>query len=218
MNPLLVLLQPRIIPEFITSASSIKNDKLWVRFYNLDDACQKATEFFLDKRDYTHMAILTDDIIFNQDNFDTLKQDIIDYHYDVISGWSNGNTTFGQNDSNISLSLPPENPHRAKYQDYNFLSIEEIEQEVKSHPVIPVKHSGLILSFISRRIVQKVPFRTDYGCCRDAMFSNDIYKNNIIQYCDLRVRLKHLKKDDTEWFPLEVGKREPELVFEHANQ
>lgn len=216
MKCLLILLQPRDIPQFIDAIAQINEDKLFIRYHTLDEACKVCRDLFLEKQDYTHMAVVTDDVIFTQEHFDMLRQDVIDYQYDVISGWTNGNQTFGKEDSDISLSLPPIEPHTAKYQDYHTMTIAELEEQIKTHVIIPVKHSGMMLSFISRKIVKQIPFRTDCGCCRDACFANDLYKNNIIQYCDLRVRMQHLKKDDTEWFPLQVGKKEKEVIFESA--
>ena len=101
-------------------------------------------------------------------------------------------------------------------QDYRFMTISEVEQLGRSNPYLIVNHSGLMLTFLSRKIVNDIPFRTDFGCCRDAMFSNDLARNRMKQYIDLRVRLKHLKQDDTIWWPLEVGKKKPELVYQPA--
>ena len=53
-----------------------------------------------------------------------------------------------------------------------------------------------MLTFLSKKVVNDIPFRTDFGCCRDAMFSNDLAHNRMKQYIDLRVRLKHLKLSD----------------------
>ena len=220
ISVLLIIFQPREIPAFLEATNKIKADKLWVKYYNLDDACKISRDYFLNYFRYsTHAAFVTDDIIFTQKDFDTLKEDVEKFDYDIISGWSNGNTTFGKDDSNLSMFLPPPVPHTAGYQDYRFMTISEVEQMGKKNPdpYLIVNHSGLMLTFLSRKVVNDIPFRTDAGCCRDAMFSNDLARNRMKQYIDLRVRLKHLKQDDTIWWPLEVGRKKPELVYQPAS-
>jgi hypothetical protein len=74
-----------------------------------------------------------------------------------------------------------------------------------------VKYAGFPPTFIFRKIVEKIPFRTSYGCCTDSCFSLDLDKHKIKQYCDLRVRTRHF--DDT-YDKIKVGKEVPEIRLE----
>jgi hypothetical protein len=69
-----------------------------------------------------------------------------------------------------------------------------------------------MLTFLSRKVVEKIPFRHDCGCCVDALLSHDLAKEGIKRYVDLRVRMLHLK--DSAIPVTLVGKKPSEIVFE----
>ena len=114
-------------------------------------------------------------------------------------------------DSNISFNLPPDPPVSGTYEQYQFITIPLIEclNEVNKN-IIQVKYAGFPLTFISRKIVQQVPFRRQ-DCCVDSCFSLDLDKKGIKQFVDLRVRTTHMNIHPDE---LMVGKREKQVIFE----
>jgi hypothetical protein len=87
MNPLLVIFNPRSIPEFYKAIERINGiSKLWIKYFPQDEAYNKAREFFL-QSDYTHFMILPDDLIVTQADVDAIVNH--DESYDSISGWCN---------------------------------------------------------------------------------------------------------------------------------
>ena len=222
MNPLIFIPSPRDLEEFKEATSKIKGDKLWLKYHNEDDAYRLGRDWFLQHTQYTHFVILPDDLIVTQEHFDRLSEDAKEY--DVISGWCRN--TIRKNkywkgdaeredeaDSCISIkSLPPDPPYQGIYEQFHFLSLKDIELFVNHGATVRfVKYAGFPPTFIARKIVEKVPFRTSYGCCTDSCFSLDLAKHKITQYCDLRVRTRHF--DDT-YDKIKVGKEVPEIRLE----
>lgn len=184
-----------------------------MKFYPQQEAYTEARQFFLE-HDYTHFIILPDGLIVEQMDIDLLLDECED---DVLSGWCN-NTADGsedRNDSNFSYTLPPDPPHQGRYDDYNFVDIESIEQRLKAphtpqFQIIFVKHSGFALTVLPRKIIENIPFRSDDGCCVDACLSLDLDEAKIPQYVDLRVRTKQIKITNQV---ILVGKRRKEIVL-----
>ena len=72
MKPLLVIFNPRSIPEFYKAIEKINGiSKLWIKYFPQDEAYNKAREFFL-QSDYTHFMILPDDLIVTQEDVDAI--------------------------------------------------------------------------------------------------------------------------------------------------
>lgn len=111
MKPLLCVFKPRDIPQFDESLKDLPYDKLWLKYIPMEEARNKARSYFLEHREYTHLVILTDDLITTSETLSLLAQNT--QHYNIISGWANGNTTFGFNDTDISQHLPPTPPHKS---------------------------------------------------------------------------------------------------------
>ena len=66
MKPLLVIFNPRRIPEFYKAIEKINGiSKFWIKYFPQDEAYKKARQFFLES-DYTHFMILPDDLIVTQ--------------------------------------------------------------------------------------------------------------------------------------------------------
>lgn len=216
MKPLLVIFNPRSIPEFYKAIEKINGiSKLWIKYFPQDEAYIKAREFFL-QSDYTHFMILPDDLIVTQEDVDAIVNS--DESYDSISGWCNNNGRDDTNiDTNISAFLPPDPPRAATYEGYRWFKIAYIESllsKVKdSDVIIPVLHQGFALSRLSRRLVEQVPFRTDAGCCVDSCLSLDLMKFRVgfTQYVDIGIRMKHLKIPRSE---LLVGKEKAKILLE----
>jgi len=217
MKPLLVIFNPRSIPEFYKAIEKISGiSKLWIKYFPQDEAYKKARKFFL-QSDYTHFMILPDDLIVTQADVDAIANH--DESYDSISGWCNNTGGDDTNiDTNISAFLPPDPPRTAIYEAYRWFKIAQFESMLSkvgnSDAIIPVLHQGFALSRLSRRLIKLVPFRTDAGCCVDSCLSLDLMKNRvtITQYVDIRIRMKHLKIPRSE---LLVGKEKAAMLFEN---
>lgn len=219
-NPLIFIPSPRSIPEFEDATDKLNADKLWLKFYPEEEAYEVARHWFLAHEEFTHLAILPDDLLVSEQDLIHLKQD--SEYFDVINGWCRNTIRLtpwwtgepeieDQADTNISLrSLPPDPPIQGQYEDYQFESVESTLQLATVISIVPVLYAGFPFTFISRKIVEQVPFRRD-GCCVDSCFALDLYEAGIKQYCDLRVRTVHMNRNPNE---ILVGKQQKEIIFE----
>ena len=219
-NPLIFVPSPRNIQKFNESTANIKADKLWIKFYPEEHAYQVARDYFLEHNQYTHLVVLPDDLLITPTDFYTLRDDA--ETYDVISGWCRNTIrltpywkgeqeTEDMAESNISFHLPPNPPAQGTYGRYRFISIPFIDVLKETNQnIVEVKYAGFPLTFISRNIVEQVPFRRQ-DCCVDSCFAIDLDKKGIKQYSDLRVRTIHMNIHPDE---IMVGKREKQVIFE----
>jgi hypothetical protein len=221
-NPILFIPSPRNIVAFEEATAKVKADKLWIKFYPEKEAYDIARDWFLDHSAYSHIAILPDDLLITSTDYNLLKHDAD--HYNVINGWCRNTIRLRPNwtgepeteytaDTNVSIThLPPDPPSKGTYEQFHFASISQFNRLIAEsiNPVIEVKFAGFPLTFISREIVEQVPFRSD-GCCVDSCFSLDIDKKGIKQFVDLRVRTTHMNRPASD---LMVGKNEPSIIFE----
>lgn len=207
-RPVIFIPSPRDIPEFLAATAQIRAPKIWVKYHPQEIAYQGAREWFLGQPDFTHFAILPDDLIITQQNFDDMKQVLNSGNIDVLSGWCQNTIREGDSDTCISYKVPPDPPRQGKYEDFHFIPVKDVE---KMYGFVKILHTGFALTFISRKIVEKIPFRADYGCCVDSCFSLDLHANQISQFCYLNVRTRHIK---TSPDILQVGKKEKMMYLE----
>ena len=208
-KPLLIIFRPREIPQVLEAIAKLKVDKLWMNYYPQYVAYPLARMEFL-KRDYTHLVIMADDLVPTVEGFELLKSECNEY--DSISGWMNNWIQGPWSEySDISFKLPPDPPSLGSMEEYEFVKISVLEN--MTGPIISVPHQGTCLTFLKREIVERIPFRTDCGCCPDSLFSIDCHNAGVLQHIDLRVRLLHLKWADNPP-DLYVGKKQAAIVFE----
>jgi len=222
MNPIIFVPSPRDLPEFLEATAKINCDKLWLKYHPQEEAYVIAREWFLTNKQYTHLVILPDDLIITQDDFDTLCEDA--KKFDVVSGWCRNTMRLVENytgvpeteetaDSNISITtLPADPPYTSTYESYHLTSIKEIKEKISyGITFVKVKFSGFPLQFISRKIVEQVPFRSSVGCCMDSCFALDLHSRGINQYANLKVRTTHIQTKIAE---LKVNREKPDMIFE----
>ena len=208
MKPLLCVFHCREIPEFKQHTDKLKIDKLWMNFYPQGEAYDTARTFFLEHKEYTHFVTLPDDLLATQEAIDYLSQDVIENDI-VISGWCNN--TAGDTDdiyTDFSHTLPP--IQTKEFEPYNFSKIQDIETYKRD--IIPVPFQGIALTFLSRKVLEQIPFRTDIP--QDLGLAHDLAKARISQYIDLRARMVHLRHPHG----ILVGKRDKEMVWEFENK
>lgn len=222
MKPLIFVPSPRNIEDVEDCIDLLPYDKLWVKYYPEAEAYETARNWFRQHKEYTHLVIHPDDLLVKTSDMETLIQDIEEFNFGVINGWCRNTIrltpywqgeqeTEDQAESNISFNLPPNPPISGTYSQYQFITIPFIDVlKQAGENIIEIKYAGFPLTFISRKLVEQIPFRWE-GCCVDSCFSLDLAKNKINQHCDLRVRTVHMNIDPSE---LQVGKKDKELIFE----
>jgi hypothetical protein len=134
-------------------------DKLWINYYAQLAAYPLARIEFLKREEYTHFVICPDDLIVKQRDIDILTNEC--ERFDSISGWCNLWHTGPYSElSNVSFNLPPNPPNGHTIEDYNFANMTTIDTIRETINLLLVKHQGTALTFLSRKVLEKVPLKT----------------------------------------------------------
>ena len=211
INLLISVPKVRELKEFDDAVDNYLQDfdKVFVNYYPSFEARHLIKDYFLDHEEYTHLAILPDDMIPNRVAINLLMNDLSKNDYPVLCGRSHlNNTEEGRKIVTVSLTLAsPVMKEGMHY--YNFLQ-EDSELFMKlleeKQPII-VKHMGDPFPIIRRDVVKLLTFNNDSqynsqleqdGCCEDIVMCVELDKLQIPIHCDLRAWFKHLKISDEE--------------------
>jgi hypothetical protein len=167
-EPLLIVMNPRRIPECMEAINDLPISKLWLERYTEHEISSILPDL-IDECDYDPIGILSDDGIPSRESLALVLQ-----HYtegEVITGYCNLDETSDRvNLSTESLVIKSE----ATMDSYTMPSRDYIE----SHPDERIRSwfAGHCLTFMSRELWQKYPFialgggrgmQSDYYmCCR----------------------------------------------------
>lgn len=207
VNLLIMVLSPRKIKEFYQKLDFInqKYDVLIIK-NDFDElhAYNSGREWFLNHPEYTHLAILPDDLLVDVHHIDTLIEDIKQGDYRVISGVCN----FEYSTKNFfnRMAMIEYKKYEAiemlkrkgKYNydrdiirrdDYYALRDEQVK---KNEKVIRVTFSAFSFTIIRRDVVELIEFgHNTMGV--DVVFFQSCIKNSIPTYTDLTVEMLHMK-------------------------
>ena len=215
IKPLIFIPSARDLREFYDATNKLPYDKLWVKYYPQYEAYAVARWTFLNNpNNYTHLVILPDDLIVEQKQIEKL----LEHPDDIMSGWC----MFGIKktpderktlDSNISEYCPDEPAYSLTYDKFKWLSIEAIENYIKTgKTIIPIVFCGFAPTIIPKKYVDFLPFRGSQGCCIDTCISQDLKQSGIIHYADLTVKTVEIEATDPNL--LQVDKKERFIVLE----
>jgi hypothetical protein len=221
---LIAIPSPRDLPKFEEATAKLPADKLFVKYMYEQPAYETIREFFLTHTEYTHLAILPDDLLVTPEHYYQLVDDIERYNFDVVCGVCNLDKSEEHNGMlNICIDHMPSISRNQHYRTYKWLMEGSPEHErllLQNPPIIPVVFAGFPFQFFSRRTIEQFTFKDDripytpdklIGCCVDSMTSADLYDLGIPIQCDLRVRTIHMKIDDSQVEGRMVGIKQPNV-------
>lgn len=235
VNPLLTILHPRHIPQVVESLNTIDTyDKLWVGRYRFYHATRYILKFFIKHREYTHIVLIADDMVFPRHYIDTLVRDIVFNPQIEVIGCPINVDISDKGLTNYGLSMFDIPAKDRNLRVYNWLPMKFAPQT----GIHPVAHQGAALQFISRRLIENktVTLLNDlmspivkyenkdyleiverpeiHGCCEDVVRSHELAEAGIKQYVDFSLPIKHLKVKRKHDNKLLVGIEKPFIIFE----
>ncbi|MEE9215758.1 MAG: hypothetical protein V3U54_13465 [Thermodesulfobacteriota bacterium] len=180
----------------------------------------QAQKFFLEHNEYTHFVYLSPDLVITKEQFNELKENVINNDYDVYGPVCNMDK--GKYSDKLACCLKlPDIPFQLRL--YRFVDESHrlyfLEHDVK---ILKVKFNALAFCFIKRSILEKYSFttlpvqtdekpiwerKTGYPC--DLAFAHYCDFSNIDIFVDLRIKAEHLRYPGA----LQVGKKEPKITF-----
>ena len=229
-KPLICLPSPRDIEIVMNAVDAIRIkhhvDVLWVKYTSPERCAYKILrDFFLAgyiQNNWTHLAIWPDDLLVSMEQWEILCDDIRIHNYPIICGMCNIDST----EQHRGLyNVCPDMVVDARLEERHYLWLSESDYKVSEKPgIYRVYFAGFPLMFIEHSIVKHIPFRDDRwfdlnqgGCCIDVMFCYDCFYLNYPIYCDTRVKLEHLKKQDAVYDNWGIGSKKPTTIFQSGS-
>ncbi len=197
MKLLLGMPSPRNIKIVNDNWEKINEDQIIVKHYREWSAYQEIRNYFLEHKEYTHLAICPDDLIITQKDIDILKNDLLEFDYPVLCGISNVN----MNETEMIVVIIDSIPTLEKStRSFNFDHFEDLKEDITQ-----VLHAGFPLQIIKRSIVNMIDFDSDSKLNGgdpdiignlDLIFSHRCKELNIPIHCDRRARMIHLRGNE----------------------
>jgi hypothetical protein len=211
IKPLYCYLQPKDIPEVLEPLEQIPCDKLYIKYFPYPYPHRIVREFFLQREQYTHLILHTNDYIVTKQDYEKLISDVEKYPFlEVISGTMNVDLQDELNNMAFTFDLPTLHYPRV----YNWLPrglVKGIQR---------VRHVGFSLTCIKRMVIMdlKIDGRNGFDgtdmdktedFAPDLWFSHSCNAANIPIYVDTDIQLHHMRFHGE----MLVGKEEPTLEF-----
>ena len=184
INPLLVILQPRDIPQFVNhfykEMGCMKYDRLIIKYTKPDIAYHAARKIFLERpEEYTHYVYGTDDIIFSEEDIDVMLEDY--QHHLIDQGLENvvmaSDMNLDMEDQNIrgfqlakyklpvlGMGISHTTVQSLITRDmYHFADIREKEVQIEkaAYHLVRCSWSALSLAIIPRYVIEHTSFDND---------------------------------------------------------
>ena len=174
MSDLLVILNPRDIPECMSALRDLEIDKLWIRRLTESQIADNWPEILRRAAGYDRLILQSDDGIVRPHALQAVR-DAMDDH-PVVTGYSNLSVT----DYRVNLSKEPideDHPHPDAYTFYTLTEIMESQQ-----PLIPTYVVGFALTGMPYEMWERYPFEVfnDYpGNASDYMLSRRLQQDSV---------------------------------------
>ena len=176
----------------------IKND------FDEKHAYNSGRDWFLSHPEYTHLAILPDDLLVDLKHVDKLIEDLEEFDFDVLSAISNfalSTANFYKNMTAIEWTKYEAVDQIRKTGRFDYFKhimsrerYHKIKEEMQNKPnrIIRVAMSHFPFTIMKRHVVEKITFGSNLMGV-DTVFFQDCIKNNIATFADLDVELYHIK-------------------------
>lgn len=173
-------------------------------------AYQNMRREFLERKQYTHLVLATDDIVVKPKHIRQLQKDLERHDFPVLSGMMNVDLD-DKVYLNICMNLPMKDRRLRKYQ---WMTREELPKQ----SIFPVKFSGFPLMAIRRDVIEQTNFDADKvfkglppyrGASLDFVFCWYCQDIGVPIMVDKRIELLHLRTAGG----LKVGQKAKKLIY-----
>lgn len=203
MNPVLLVMKPRHIPEVIDSIDkNINIPTIFFQSFTEIEVCKKINEF-IESTSYTHYVISADDIIFHKQSVDEILK-VSKYFHDrgqkeIVTGFCK----LCQTSSTTNLCFKPlemrdqKNP-KLTLDIYNFIEESVLNQEINNDTYLFYTYLiSFAFSCIPRSYLIKYPMQTYLnGFASDYNFSSRFFLGEHKgAYTNKTMFFEHLKKN-----------------------
>lgn len=230
VRALLAITSPRDIPEIVEKFDAITCvDKLWIKYMTLEEALQKAEDYFLSHHEYTHLILNSDDGVPTNEQIAMLIADVKEYDLPIIAGCCCIDKL--TNDLRLSATVDPVS-NAATTMSWGWLNYRLLPPRfANQNALIKVWFQGVAACFIRRDIVERVrlvypEYAEKYANLPmsawlkvgDLALAYKCSQIGVPQYVDLRCYFEHYKYDilDGVGKVHNTGDLSPHTKFEKA--
>ena len=215
MNPALLVLNPREIPECVAAIESLGLPKCWLSYMNEQRAASYAN-VTIRSTDYSHYVVVSDDTKPTNMVLDLVLERA--ESHPVVTGYCGLDQNENRDIVNLTTNdLPPEPPKPASY---HFMSRSEADSYWDN--VIPTTFVGLALTCMTREMWLKYPLQVGpYGGQMDYNLSLRLARDQVPMVAAVGAYMEHVKerwnrRDRSPEKRLLVGERKPEVRWTNA--
>ena len=221
---LVVVPSPREIQQVIEAQTALPHDKLWIKYTPSFEAYLKARDFFMEHKEYTHVAIAPDDLVPTLEGVQLLVEDIEKEGFDVVSAYcavDSNNKDGSSGDLAICFNLVGVSREQRNYQ---WITRKEMEVLKASTRFIQCKHVGTPFTIFSRYVAERMVWEGDFqfnhghpdnnSVAQDVVFCNSIDQMGLPIVVDTRVEFDHLRSSGV----VLVNKMAPTTFLQKAGE
>ena len=185
--------------------NSIPCDKLQASYFPYPFPHRIIEKFFRDNKQFTHLIMIPNDLVYNNENFQKTKEIIEKYDYPVLCGLCNVDLTQYKDKWNVCQSLP-ELPYTQRR--YRWLAESTRKALLEKIRLIPVKFAGYPALCIRRDVLDYVRinklnntiktkelpiWESKGGYSNDLIFCHNLHEKGIQIMCDLENTMLHFR-------------------------
>lgn len=157
LKPLIGIPSPRNVGIVLEAHEKLKHiPHLWVKYFPEEEAYQIIRNYFLEHKEYNYLIIAPDDLLIEQQHYDSLVSTLEKEDYPVFSGVCNHSMVSEMQDLlAICIDRLP-NIVRIRKRHFVFPRYQDVPKGI-----IQVKFAGFPFMFIRRDIVKQINFDSD---------------------------------------------------------
>lgn len=196
-SSLLVVLNPRIIPEVIASIEDTPIKKAWISGYSEEEACKEAN-LIINNSYYDYYIIHSDDCMVDRN----ILLDILSFQETFDSEIFSAYCRLAKSSNYVNISRKPLSftGPAFTWSDYEFYPLSRL----KNKKLFVGYYAGFSLTCIRRDFLVKNPLQTVNGYQSDAVW---FYKAKRRMYSNTAWYLEHLKEDVNNAFVAPKARR-----------
>lgn len=186
-NTLLIILNPRAIPECIDALRDLRGvDKAWCSYYT-ETELEHIIPRLIDQLPYERYSIISDDTIPTQAALDTIL-DLHDEHPNAVAtGWCNLDAVSG-------LATYNPEPLRGSGPVVDAYSFTTLDTARTITTTARTWFHGYVFATMNRELATRYPFQTYNGCASDLHQCHRLQADNIPIYTTAACEVFHVKE------------------------
>jgi len=153
---LLMILNPRELPECLLSLENLDVPKVWLKRYTEWELEEVIAGIVESTPEFTRYTVISDDCVVSRDAYLSVLETHVHFPDGVVTGYCN----LDHNDLRVNLTKTPFQDSREPDEgSYNWYTIDEVREYPSE--IIPTYFAGMALTCMGRDMWRKFPWKTN---------------------------------------------------------